>query len=1023
MAHSSFQRTNTHLTKIHCSMLQLATIFLLLITTVVTTTAAQQSHHSRLLRHNKQPSQRNLQGEDATATQFCGRTWGDAIADCSPATHCPNGNEDCDTDQTCHGYLPNCNINNMNDSDNGDSSSNGAPPPTPPPIRNEYDERNKKFCGTSWGEANDSCSLTTWCPIGNECTDGEICFGGIPNCNAYYLLEIDESGLGDGSGGDNSNNNNGEEDIMIEPQDIQCSPEVSQCPNGQYVARAPELNCDFYPCPVMPSTNSPSLSPVRQIVVENTFSPVVTVPLSPPSSIVESDQVEEDEVYFIAEEGDEDERVATLVPTLKPVATAVWVDNDTTTEEEVIDADNTGDNDAGSGSSNLWCGETRFDATRNCGRAGYHCPDGFCLGSGMSCFMIGSHCEEEEGGESGGDSSSSSNGGGGGAIGDVSDAYFCGVTHTDAVSSCHKRCRSGSPADCPTGESCFRNVYQCTVEIPRPDPTKRPTLPPTIPPSISPVVTTTQIPSSFPTKFPSFATDNGGSSGGGEPQLPPGLPPLLCASSYEELERTCATTAQSCISEPCPSGQMCYPLDECHAKGSGVTQPPQVTNPPTLPAVMLTLPPTIAADNIPQQTTELFCASTFEELQVKCSAGTAQRCGDGGKCPSGEWCYEYTCNVVATVEEEETAVVADAPEANPENNASVEQNVVEQPVVAVIEGEAYCASSIGQLNERCGLASPCSTDTDCSAAGEFCVKYTCLQNLMQCPLNFVGWHSSKDCKSYYYCEQGVASSTNSCGDGMKFDKTRGKCTTDFVDEFCYGKESYPHNTGPVTQPGTPKELCPPGYTGWHSSDGACNEYQKCTGGYPAATRVCGFGLKFDITRGECIDQALVNIASCTGPAPQGQGQLCPSGSFTGWVLRNACIEYSYCENGQAGVINTCANGFQFDIVSAVCKPAAEVNCGGMEVNEQQQVPNYPTLPIDESDSNSSLGVTQPPTTAPTTVQDPFAWSNTAPPTVPKSESKIPPWMFKQEPNGGVVSETSLLHISLFMAASIFWMLL
>ena len=118
---------------------------------------------------------------------------------------------------------------------------------------------------------------------------------------------------------------------MIEPQDIQCSPEVSQCPNGQYVARAPELNCDFYPCPVMPSsTNSPSLAPVRQIVVENTFSPVVTVPLSPPSSIVESDQVEEEEeVYVIAEEGDEDERVATLVPTLKPVATAVWVDNDT----------------------------------------------------------------------------------------------------------------------------------------------------------------------------------------------------------------------------------------------------------------------------------------------------------------------------------------------------------------------------------------------------------------------------------------------------------------------------------------------------------------------------------------------------------------------------------------------------------------------------------------------------------------------------------------------------------------------
>lgn len=51
---------------------------------------------------------------------------------------------------------------------------------------------------------------------------------------------------------------------------------------------------------------------------------------------------------------------------------------------------------SGSNSSmNLLCGETQDDAISNCGRNGYSCNDGVCLGS-MKCFMVGDSCGKEE---------------------------------------------------------------------------------------------------------------------------------------------------------------------------------------------------------------------------------------------------------------------------------------------------------------------------------------------------------------------------------------------------------------------------------------------------------------------------------------------------------------------------------------------------------------------------------------------------------------------------------------------------
>jgi len=834
-------------------------------------------------------------------------------------------------------------------------------PPTPPPIRNEYDERNMKFCGSTWGEANEFCSLQTWCPNGDECPQdlGQSCWGGIPNCNAYFLTSSSE-----GAGGEESNSVGVESPSSSTEEEatattIQCNAEVHQCPSsGLFVARAPELNCDFYPCPA-PSPSS--------ITMNNTTSSSSSSSSYAPSLVVIPQNINstnDDDVVAVYEPeeggGDDDDNatmIATnttdyfveeersIVPTMKPVG--VWVDNDgedfslATTDNN--ETDSNGEIGGGGGeevtipnisNNNLWCGENQFDAIRNCGRMGYDCPNGYCL-QNLQCFMVANQCEGGGGGggtpsDSGNNNSTNNEGvGGEGPTGDVSDTYFCGVTHTDATSSCHKRCRSGSWDECPSGESCFLNVYECPMEIPRPS--ELIATPPTFYPSSVNMTNSSSIPTdnTFVTYTPTFGANEGVAQ-----------PELYCASSEDELEATCST-AQECFMFPCPAGQFCFPY-ECKGRTSGDDDNSAnvTTKLPTYYPTITYYPTTIAAE------AQFFCASTFKELETTCST-TAQGCtggldaAGGNECPPGQWCYEFVCN---------TVTLSDAPESNPELNGSMEEESPPPPQQQEEQhsGTSYCASSISQLNERCGLASQCTTDSDCVVQGYFCMKYDCHQNLMQCPLNFVGWHSSEDCKQYYYCEQGVAGASEMCGDGTKFDKAREICTTDYVDEYCYGLDSYENDSGSsITQPGTAKELCPPGFTGWHSSDGACNEYQKCEGGNPGPTRVCGFELKFDTSRGECIDAALVNVASCTGPLPQN-----------------------------------------------------------------------PSLPgNDFIDTGSST----PPPPAPVTDLDVFSWSNTPPPTAPQTDSNIPPWMVKKDPNGIVRSTT--VHVGLFTVVSIYWMLL
>lgn len=164
--------------------------------------------------------------------------------------------------------------------------------------------------------------------MGNECDEstGHKCWGGVANCNAFKLLEyetmpgVNNNGIINVEDHNNDHNNNdqnvnnqnqndgvnyndyegGDMGMGVQVSD-KCSSEVYQCKSGQFVARAPELNCGFYPCPVITDdddddddettfdapttpTNTNTNAPVVAVVVPPlptyppTYSPTIGVP-------------------------------------------------------------------------------------------------------------------------------------------------------------------------------------------------------------------------------------------------------------------------------------------------------------------------------------------------------------------------------------------------------------------------------------------------------------------------------------------------------------------------------------------------------------------------------------------------------------------------------------------------------------------------------------------------------------------------------------------------------------------------
>jgi len=191
----------------------------------------------------------------------------------------------------------------------------------------------------------------------------------------------------------------------------------------------------------------------------------------------------------------------------------------------------------------------------------------------------------------------------------------------------------------------------------------------------------------------------------------------------------------------------------------------------------------------------------------------------------------------------------------------VDQFCYGPPPPAAEDGSFYCASSIAELDERCGLATKCSGNGDACTRGQSCLRYDCKQSLDRCPLNYVGMHSSQDCKEYHECSNGVAGVTQMCAESLKVDKGSGLCVSEhLVDQYCYmisdTKEEEERE----------RVTCPKGYVGWYSHYGDCNEYFDCRiDGSIGPTYVCREGMKFDKVRKICLNEAMVNDF-CYGPA-------------------------------------------------------------------------------------------------------------------------------------------------------------
>lgn len=182
------------------------------------------------------------------ATLWCGKNYDDAMNSCHKA--CPGeGDDECPEGMSCF-------------------SGSACTEEGVELVMEGY------RCGTSWGHASETCGDE--CRGKEDCKDNEECFKDVvcaselaaqTNQGMYCGTSWDDTGTDCSRpcGHDDDCKEFGQwcywvecetkadlEDLKPpeeEEEVVQCSAEVKRCPNGQYVGRAQQLNCDFYPCP------------------------------------------------------------------------------------------------------------------------------------------------------------------------------------------------------------------------------------------------------------------------------------------------------------------------------------------------------------------------------------------------------------------------------------------------------------------------------------------------------------------------------------------------------------------------------------------------------------------------------------------------------------------------------------------------------------------------------------------------------------------------------------------------------
>ena len=773
--------------------------------------------------------------------------------------------------------------------------------------------------------------------------------------------------------------------------------------------------------------------------------------------------------------------------TASPTASFIeWIDNDEdegdwsqNNDEDEEDWSQLGEEGDGNISANLWCGTSQFDATRNCG-IGTACPGGTCPGN-LKCFMVSSRCDSGSGNNDVGDevkasaesptpspASSSSvpeittSAPSDGVGLDPFDSFFCGVDRTDASTSCHKRCRSGSSTECDGGMTCF-GYTSCTVEAPA-----------------DPLTPSTSEPMPSPTPQPDSVVYG------------------LCAADYPELQEICWSAKECSTNDPCPDGQMCFENINCdltapkkqptlapsspHVENvinnAGIKQnycaksiadleitcvTAETCNPgePECPTGTYCWGDHLCAgaqeeddgtvesgktiDNTGLQ--QNYCAKSKDDMETSCFNATTCNTDDS-QCPIGTYCFaNYLCGGVKTTSVPSslsTKTPTDTPLTAPPTTGTASKPSILQPITQ----QLFCASSMEELKASCATAQDCSSGP--CPKGTLCFPFTCESAVEEKPIVeeqpvIEGQPATSDNK--FYCASNLEELEQSCGSAKECDGAN-PCT---YGQFCY---SYDCKESP---PASDFDLCPLNYVGWHSK-GDCKEYYECKNGTAGPIHTCGEGLKFDKVRHECYSDNLVN-SYCYGPALESSGgqeetdipkgdnstkgnddnatnQLCFDG-YTGWEARSGCREFYWCEDGAPDVIHDCGEDLLFDRELQRCNFADEVVCedrAHLPNNNPAPTPPYPPTPW-PSAKPVSVKHTSFPTfgSIPVSTSDEdkvggfgeMEWSTTPPSTATQNRTEMPPWLSYSvkvaAPNAGERVVGSV-RIWLLVLAPIQWLL-
>ncbi|KAL9189137.1 hypothetical protein ACHAXT_011627 [Thalassiosira profunda] len=319
---------------------------------------------------------------------------------------------------------------------------------------------------------------------------------------------------------------------------------------------------------------------------------------------------------------------------------------------------------------------------------------------------------------------------------DPQNHVFCGRTWTDAAERCSPEtfCADGAHHKCDNPQDhCWVGIDACNAATFGVEDASVPALEPTTTDTPSPTSKVINLPTFSESdvtevvEAPTHSEDNqGGMTGSGGDSY--------CAKTYLQLVQNCANLKTCSSSKPCPDRYSCFSNYKCPgaaSKPTPATAPPtpRPTQPPVTRAPVTDVPtgspvtavpthsPTIFSlsdEEIAQRLTNMnsYCAASYAEVLASCSYAL-HTCnpGDMTMCPPGTNCFEnIICPDSALVEAPATAESIPSPTPKP---VFTTEN-------AVMTGQNYCSTSLEELQRTCATAPTCNDGDGLCPSGTFC---------------------------------------------------------------------------------------------------------------------------------------------------------------------------------------------------------------------------------------------------------------------------------------------------------------